>query len=76
MKNNGIKDYNPDEIKAVFDKITPVEKGARVFLHKAFFKRLTDKEFSILWYMPGIDIIVSDYLITHSFIESIYISFE
>jgi hypothetical protein len=52
--------FNPDEIKKMFDKIIPRAAGERVFLHKAFFKRLTDREFSILWYMPGVDIIVSD----------------
>ena len=34
-------------------------KNQRVMLQRNMLKILTDTEFSILWYMPGLDIIIS-----------------
>lgn len=34
-------------------------KGQRVMLTKTMMKGLTDLEFSILWYIPNLDVVVS-----------------
>lgn len=52
---------DPDKIKALMKKIPElkVKQNTRVFLSGTFFRKLNDDEFTTLWYMPGMEIMVS-----------------
>lgn len=56
-----------EEQKRIFDLIPELRSHTRVFLSQVFFRNLSDEEFSTLWYMPGLEIMVSDN--TRAYIE-------
>ncbi len=57
---------DPEKIRKLMDKI-PALIDKRVFLSGYYFKSLSDDEFTTLWYMPGMEIMVSKR--TRQFIE-------
>ena len=48
---------NDKDKKRLFEKIPELgQKNVQIGLQLAHFKKLSDAEFTILWYMPGMDI--------------------
>ena len=53
-------ELNPDIVKQIMSKIPTTAKGERVILSSLFFRDLTDEQFTVLFYMPGLEIIISE----------------
>jgi len=51
-------ELDPEQICKVMEKL-PALIDKRVFLSRYYFEVLTDVEFTTLWYMPGLEIMVS-----------------
>ena len=47
------------KVAELMEKIPKSDASEKVILPLVFFKNLSDDEFTILWLMPGIDIIVT-----------------
>jgi len=58
----GSKQYkeDPEKYRQLMNKLQVQNDSRTTFLSKSFFAQLSDEEFTVLWYMPGIEIICSD----------------
>ncbi len=50
---------DPDKVKEVMNQIPALKDNKRLFLSRTFFVKLTDDQFTTLWYMPGFEIMVN-----------------
>jgi hypothetical protein len=52
------KPISEEEIRELFEAYPVLsEADETVYLSKAFFRKLTDEQFTVLWYLPGLTIV-------------------
>ena len=52
--------FSPETVERLMAKLPKPTKGIRTYLPAMFFRNLSDEEFTIMFYSPGMEFLISE----------------